>query len=177
MKNNYRIVGNRCYIELNSRKYGTMETVIDVEDFERVNAYDGKWYIMFDKTINGFYVRINIKFDEEYITYLLHRIILNLTDSKIQADHINRNTLDNIKDNLRAVSNRENQHNRGKQKNNTSGFQGVSWDKARGKWRASIKHRGKRRYLGLFDTPQEASAAYEHERSKLHTHYAKEVAN
>jgi len=44
--------------------------------------------------------------------------------------------------------------------NNTSGYTGVSWDKTRNKWKAEIRINGKNKYLGLFTTVEEASAAY-----------------
>lgn len=170
MKNNYRIEGNKVYIELNSRKYGRMETVIDVADFDKVNAYSGTWCVRFDPKMNGFYVRMSVNIDGKRTSVLLHRVVLGLTDPKIFADHINHDTLNNTKDNLRAVSGRENSHNRVINSNNKSGFKGVSWYEETGKWVAKIRHRGKVRYLGIFDTPQEAHAAYVHEKVKLHTH-------
>lgn len=45
-------------------------------------------------------------------------------------------------------------------KDNTSGYRGVSWDKGTRKWAAYIRRNGKRQFLGLFETPEAASAAY-----------------
>ena len=45
-------------------------------------------------------------------------------------------------------------------KDNTSGYRGVSLDKSTGKWAAYIRRNGKRQFLGLFETPEAASAAY-----------------
>lgn len=47
------------------------------------------------------------------------------------------------------------------QVNNTSGYRGVTWNSARCKWQASASFNNKRKYLGLFDDPKEASDAYE----------------
>jgi hypothetical protein len=52
--------------------------------------------------------------------------------------------------------------------NATSGFAGVSFHKASGKWCAAIQSGGKRRYLGLFDTPETAGAAYKAAKASVH---------
>jgi len=56
-----------------------------------------------------------------------------------QIDHINGIKTDNRIKNLRLATNSQNGKNHGKNKNNTSGYQGVSWDKINNKWRALIK--------------------------------------
>ena len=75
-------------------------------------------------------------------------------------DHINGDKTDNRVENLREATNAENQRNRAAQRNNTSGFKGVSWNKRDSKWRAYIQVDGKFRHLGNFATPEEAHAAY-----------------
>ena len=86
-------------------------------------------------------------------------------------DHINGNPSDNRIINLRLADVVENQHNRGKSKNNTSGFKGVS--SRRGKWQALISINGKNRYLGLFTTCEEASAAYDQAALQHHGEFVK----
>ena len=73
-------------------------------------------------------------------------------------DHINGDTLDNSIENLREVTGSENQQNRGKQKNNSSGYKGVT--KCGNKWRSEIQVNGKKIYQGTFHSPEEASEAY-----------------
>jgi hypothetical protein len=73
-------------------------------------------------------------------------------------DHRDGNPANNRWSNLRCATRSENSHNRGLQRNNTSGFKGVSLHK--GKWRAQIRKDGRIRVLGAFPTPQEAHAAY-----------------
>lgn len=67
-----------------------------------------------------------------------------------QIDHINGDRGDNRISNLRVVTNAENGKNQRKSKKNTSGVQGVSWDKRYGKWIANITVSGRRKYLGSF---------------------------
>ena len=57
---------------------------------------------------------------------------------------------------LRPATNAQNLAHRGKASNNTSGYKGVTYHKAAKKWMAQIKPV----YLGLFNTPEEAYAAY-----------------
>lgn len=75
-------------------------------------------------------------------------------------DHINGEGLDNRRVNLRRATVAENgQNRRGPQANSTSGYRGVTWDKARKKWLAQAGLNGKRYYLGRFVDPVEAARA------------------
>lgn len=76
-----------------------------------------------------------------------------------QIDHINRNRIDNQISNLREVSHKQNNQNKGKAGNNTSGHTGVCWHKQKSKWQTHIKHNRKRIHLGYFATIEEAVAA------------------
>jgi hypothetical protein len=75
-------------------------------------------------------------------------------------DHIDRNPENNRWSNLRCVSHAQNCANRGRNKNNTSGFKGVTWDKRQRRWVAQIQAHGKHHGLGYFRDPQAAHAAY-----------------
>lgn len=83
-------------------------------------------------------------------------------------DHINRNPDDNSIANLRECTLSENQHNRRRPRNNTSGLTGVSWDKTNRKWIAQICIRGKRKNLGRFDSRKDAHQAYLSAKALLH---------
>ena len=71
-------------------------------------------------------------------------------------DHINRNINDNRITNLRDVSQGDNTRNRGKISTNTSGYNGVYFNKSRGYWYAQIKVDGRNKHLGTFDTKEAA---------------------
>lgn len=83
-------------------------------------------------------------------------------------DHINGVRTDNRLANLRLTDWAGNQQNRGRQRNNKSGFTGVSWDRAAGKWRAGIRAAGRSMNLGGFDAPEAAAAAYRAAKQRLH---------
>lgn len=76
-------------------------------------------------------------------------------------DHIDGNPINNKITNLRECNVSENGRNRLAQKNNTSGFKGVTWHKTRGKWRSSMMLNRKSIHIGHFDSANQASIAYE----------------
>lgn len=110
---------------------------------------------------NDGYVRIKI--DGE--AHLAHRLVWFYINEKwpaILIDHINGIRHDNRIENLRDVTNSINQQNQrnSRSNNKSSGLLGVSFNKQAKKYMAHIRIDGKRNYLGLFDNPQEAHAAY-----------------
>jgi hypothetical protein len=97
---------------------------------------------------------------------LVHRVIFSMVhgipiEEIDQIDHINGDRLDNRIANLRHVTGQENQRNQKKYSTNTSGYLGVSWQKAAGKYRASIMVDGKTKHLGFFKDLSAAVAARE----------------
>lgn len=84
-----------------------------------------------------------------------------------QVDHINGDRSDNRLANLRAASSAENHQNRISNRG-ISKYIGVSWNAQRRKWQAHIAVDGKSRYLGLFDSEEEAYAAYLEAKRELH---------
>lgn len=90
-------------------------------------------------------------------TLFMHRLLLDAPPDK-QVDHINGDKLDNRLCNLRLATNSENC--RTKRKANPTGYRGISFKKAINKWQASIMIDGKRKYLGVYETPEQAAEAY-----------------
>ena len=89
-----------------------------------------------------------------------------------QIDHVNGNRSDNRIANLRLATNSENVCNRGKPKNNTSGFKGVSWNSGRRAWLATIRRKGSNKNLGYFATREAAADAYNRAALKYHGEFA-----
>jgi hypothetical protein len=79
--------------------------------------------------------------------------------NKIQIDHINRNSLDNRKCNLRICNNQFNNFNKEKYITNNTGFKGVM--KFKGKYVAQISYFGKNKRIGTYDKVEEAAIAYD----------------
>ena len=127
--------------------------IVDDEEFEYLNQW--KWQAHYNRKGNTYYASGNI--NNRYCA--MHRLILN-APKNLLVDHINHNTLDNRKKNLRLATKLENSHNRKRCKRNTSGYKGVTWSKLHNKWRSRICVESKRLHLGLFDTAEEAYIAY-----------------
>ena len=89
----------------------------------------------------------------------MHRAIMG-EPKELDVDHRDGDGLNNRRANLRVATVLENQFNARRRKDNASGFKGVSWHRAAGKWYAHISLNRKRFHLGTFDTPEAAHAAY-----------------
>lgn len=106
----------------------------------------------------------------------IHRIILErklgrgLTSGEF-VDHINGVGFDNRRCNLRLASMSENNRNVGKRSNNTSGYKGISRD--HNFWRAEIRVNGKKIYLGIYSTKEDAYAAYCEASKKYHGEFGR----
>jgi len=149
-------------------KIGGYEVLIDDEDYEKVKAID--WYTLAWK--GKVYFRIQ-KYAGNYKrkTTFLHRVIIN-APSGMEVDHINGNTLDNRKANLRVCKHSENTKNR-KLNRNKTGYKGVCFRKDRRKYTARIRKDGKLYFLGYFSTPEEAYAAYCEASKKYHGEFGR----
>lgn len=137
--------------------------IFDKEDYDKIKPYT--WQI----GTHGYVANT--------IVGLLHRYITDSPDGYV--DHINRCKTDNRKINLRICTCNENALNRGPQRNNTSGYKGVYYDKSRKKYAASIKFAGTEYRLGRFETIEEAAHAYDRKAIELcdefaHTNFPRE---
>lgn len=90
-----------------------------------------------------------------------------------ELDHINGKRDDNRIANLRQCDRYGNNHNTARPASNKSGFKGVCWCARYGKWEAKIKARGRQHWLGLFETPEAAHAAYASAALRLHGEFAR----
>lgn len=138
-----------------SKTHGEFKILLDDEDYDKIVKM-GKWCVRKVSNRNSLYYfqhRINRNCLVE-----MHRFIVNCPKDKY-VDHINHNTLDNRKENLRICSNADNIRNGRIRVNNTSGVNGVYFDKSRKKWIASIKVNYKKINLGRFNNIEEAKKA------------------
>ena len=121
----------------------------DKADYDRVKEQ------FWTETPRG-YIAAAWRGEGEKQTVFLHRFIMEAKEGEI-VDHINHDTFDNRRCNLRIVDHYESQRNIGLSKANTSGYKGVTLKK--GRWCAFINHNDQDYHLGSFDTPEEAAEA------------------
>lgn len=147
-------------------KNGTI--IVDAVDADLLKAAD----------VNGGYARwYSHNENDRPIRFRLHRVVMErMTGAPIPdgmlVDHINHNTLDNRRSNLRLCTKAENNRNAKRRSDNSLGLKGVSFEQSKNKFRARIKVNGKQRSLGHFDTAEEAHAAYVAKARELYGEYA-----
>jgi HNH endonuclease len=144
--------------------------LIDDEDAERVLAY--KWCTQWDKSSPRWRAIRYSGRKHGRRTALLHRFIMDAPDG-VQVDHINQDPLDNRRSNLRLATNSQNNCNKGRHIDSSTGFKGVWRHKKLGAFQAGIEHQGKKYHLGYFTTAEEAARAYDIAALMLHGEFAR----
>jgi len=102
---------------------------------------------------------------------LMHREIIGTPKGR-ETDHINGNTLDNRRENLRICSKSQNLANQRRIVSHTSRFKGVSFYPPSDKWQAEIQCANVRHYLGRFDSEIEAARIYNAKAKELFGEFA-----
>ena len=133
-------------------------TIVDDEDFEYLSKW--KWHALknpFDYRV----CRLDRKEDGEWgKMVLLHRIVINAPKG-VEVDHINGDSLDNRKINLRLCTSAQNKYNRHKA-NSKTGYKGVYLSGfKKNKYYVQIMVDGKGIHLGMFNDLITAAEAYD----------------
>lgn len=134
--------------------------LVSDEDYDRLNQYN--WSC--DR--QGYACRQGPRQGNRRTLVLMHRFILD-APTGLQVDHINGDTLDNRRDNLRICTHLENVMNR-PGRGGTSKYKGVFYDKRRDRYYA--RHGGK--HIGSFRSEDDAARAYDDHVRALHGDYA-----
>ena len=145
--------------------------LVDDDDYEILNQY--KWHALFDKVGGGYYAKTCQAIPVGGITSnLMHRAILKVASDFVHVDHVNHNTLDNTRGNLRIATPSQNGANRKRNINNISGFKGVSWRNDRNKWVVNIKVNQRKIWIGAYGDIIIAARAYNNAAIKYFGEYA-----
>lgn len=169
-RNEINIIDDVCYMNLYNRKNMIVATTI-FNTTHKETIQKIKWCL--DR--NGRVISFLSDLDGRYYISL-HSKIIELTGQIIsngyEIDHIDRNPLNNLDNNLRICTHSQNSHNIKLRKNNTSGQIGVSWHKQCKKWQVKITINLKEIPLGLFDDLYDAARAYNAAAIKYHGEFA-----
>ena len=128
------------------------KALIDLDDVELCKQF--KWYL-----------------SHNYVTtqsISLHRMIMDCPNDMV-VDHINHNTLDNRKENLRICTNQENLWNSSMYNDNE--YRGT-YKTSNNKYIARIRYNQETIYLGTFDTQEEAFEVYKHKSIELYKEFS-----
>ena len=128
--------------------------IVDDEDFDELMKH--KWYTYNQR---GYIYAVRHSLDKSGKRIWMHRSIINPNEN-LFVDHRDGNGLNNTRCNLRVCTKQQNCMNTRLSKRNKSGFKGVYFETNIGKWKAIIVLSGKKKYLGIFDRPETAHAAY-----------------
>lgn len=148
-------------IELNDGRYA----LVDDEDFGELSRH--KWYVI--ENHGHAYASRQVWIDGKPHTVKMHRVVMAAVRGQI-VDHINHDTLDNRRDNLRICTASQNSQNARQRRTSNSPFKGIR--ETRGRWQARISINGTRLHLGYFNTAIEAAAAYDRAARELFTEFA-----
>lgn len=139
--------------------------IVDDTDYDFLMQW--KWYAQYNTQNKKYYAARRYKVDEPEYTedrkgnVWMHRVILGIQgNNALIGDHIDLDTLNNTRSNLRITDRVGNGRNRGILSNNKSGYKGVSYFKRDGIWTANIRVNKKLIFLGRFKNPEDAHKAY-----------------
>lgn len=145
---------------MGSKKYIEAEN-----DYYRYHCSNGRSFI-FDRCDLPFFEKTVCTVDDRgYVTAnrkrdLVTHILLGVGNESV-VDHINGDPFDNRRKNLRVATNTQNHWNYRISGRNTTGYKGIYRDRRSGGFHARICEHGRRHYLGLFSTAEEAARAYD----------------
>jgi len=157
--NSYEFLPDGC-VRINCHSSGF---IIDAADFPRVSAY--QWHK------RGRYYSAKKKGQ----SIILHRLLMGLQPGDLRVvDHISGDPADNRRCNLRVCSPIDNSKNQRLSRANNTGYKGVTYNKRLGKYIAQIAtERKPQQHLGVFDSPEDAAAAYDRAALLLHGEFAR----
>lgn len=145
-----------------------VECIVDEDMFDILSMWN--WYENKGKSLSYASRVFWSPFFKKKVNIQMHRIVLGITDKNLFCDHINKNTLDNRRINLRVATRAQNMSYRKAKNGAHSDYLGVQ--KCKKRWKAEICHNGKQIYLGTYDTQRDAALAYNRKAIELKGEFA-----
>jgi hypothetical protein len=144
-----------------------------IDDGDRERVLSRSWRVKKQKYGSVYFIT-NIRKGNKTHTMLLHRFILNCEtgDGKI-VDHIDGDTLNCQRSNLRLVTKQQNNWNRAVSVKSNTGIKGVSYRKDIGKYRSRINFNGREIVLGYYTRTEDAGQAYKEASLRFFGEYAR----
>lgn len=130
--------------------------IVDDEDFHFLSNF--KWCAVLSN--GNFYALRRIKRSGKWTTIKMHTVLMK-TPAGLVVDHVNGNSLDNRRVNMRLCSASDNNRNKKNAPGATSKYRGVHWANAAKKWKASISINNRCHYLGIYASEIDAARAYD----------------
>lgn len=147
-------------IKLDSR----ILTIVQIDDTDYQNLIQYPWWRQPNK-YGTIYAVTRFKNGE---SMSMHKMIMGPPPKGFTWDHKDRNGLNNQKNNLRIATKSQQGQNSIRGNSGISSYRGVSFNKSKGKWFASIKIDGKNHHLGYTFSELEAAKLYNEAAIKLH---------
>ena len=172
--NKYKFLDDYGEFYIYNKKKEMFTVLVNKEDLERLILFDRRWNAAWREDSQSYYPMCS-----EYIsthvhnkTHYLHRWIFDYPKNTV-IDHINHNTLDNRRCNLRLTEQKKNlEHRNGKNKNNKSGYRNVFWDSRKNKWTVHLCKDYHNIHVGDYDDLDEAGRVAEEARQKYYGKFA-----
>jgi len=156
--NAYHLEGDVAFLQV-----AKVEVTVDAEDLARILSF-ARW------TFDGAYAVVNRQVDLEITKTYLHRFLMKSPEGLL-VDHIDRNTLDCRKSNLRLVTKRQNQQNIKTERDGTaSGHRNVYRVSGSHKWEVKVLSSGSYTRGGCFERLEDAIEAARSLRAAVHSH-------
>jgi len=145
--------------------------IVDPDDYQRLNKYE--WEARRTRNSPYYAARQDInRSTRKYKLIFMHKEIIEVGDG-LFVDHINHNSVDNRKANLRPATQTQNNRNRRKfAGQSNSKYKGVYWKPRLEKWVAQIGVNRKVIHLGCFEKEKDAAKAYDEGAKKYHGEFA-----
>jgi len=175
IKNRYKIIGNDVIIYLDRRDGSVLETVIDISDFDKILGYKYKWFSKCNINTDSYYgystvYRGSPNLGFQNSTVKLSKYILDYTGDQ-EVDHMDHDTLNNRRSNLRVAEFKDNStHRKTRNKNNKSGYRNVCF--IDGFYIVQLQVDGKNTVLGKFKDVHEAGKFAKEMREKYYGNFA-----